>query len=169
VTDFVTRSSFGTRTRLTLRRLGVLLVAGTGCTVGSALETNTSFTVSARVLPRTTLNVDSQPSSVVISSEDVRRGYVKIVEPTRIRISNTDPTGYALIVLPQSRWFSSVTVYGAGVEVTMGNDGGTIVESGHTGRAMSLELNYRFALASEIAPGDYPWPVQLMVRPLESP
>jgi hypothetical protein len=169
VTDFAFRSSPGNRTRPTLRRFGALLVAATGCTVGGALETHSSFTVGARVLSRTTLNVESEPAGITISAESVRRGYVEPAEPTRIRVSNTDPAGYALVILPQSRWFASVTVFGAGGEVTMGSDGGTIFERKRVGATMPLELSYRFTLASEIAPGNYPWPLHLFVRPLESP
>jgi hypothetical protein len=152
----------------TLRRLAVLAVGAASCTVGSATQTHAAFTVGARVLATATLQVNSEPAEVVISAEDVSRGYVEIQEPTRVQVSSNSPAGYALVLLPQSSWFSGVTVRCADEEITMGADGGAIVERRHAG-ASSLELNFRFALASELTPGHYPWPLHLLVRPLETP
>jgi len=154
--------------RLALHRSAPLLIAVVGCAVGSAGENRASIGVSAQVLARATLNVSAQPPDIAISREDVRRGYVEVAEPTRVEITSNSPAGYALLILPQSRWFSAVTVRGAGSEVTMGAEGGTIVERG-AGRRSALELTYRFALAEVVVPGRYPWPVHLGVQPLESP
>jgi hypothetical protein len=150
------------------RRLTVLAVAAASCTVASATQTHASFTVGVRVLPMATLQVNSQPLEVVVSPEDVGRGYVEIPEPTRVQVSSNSPMGYTLLLVPQSTWFSGLTVRCADAEVTMGADGGAIVERRHAG-ASSLELNFRFALASELPPGRYPWPLHLAVQPLESP
>jgi hypothetical protein len=152
----------------TLRRLTVLAVGVASCTVGSATQTHASFTVGARVVATATLRVNSAPLEVVISSEDVRRGFVEIPEPTRLQVSSNSPLGYTLVLVPQSSWFSGLTVRCADAEVTMSADGGAIVERRQAG-ASSLELTFRFALASELTPGRYPWPVQLAVRPLETP
>lgn len=154
--------------RLELRRMGVLALAAIGCTVGSAAENRTTFTVGARVLAQVSLSVASEPAGVAVSADDVRQGYVEIREPTRVTVSSNSPSGYTLLVLPQSRWFSAVTVRGAGGDVTMGAEGGTIVERGH-GARMALELTYRFSLDSQLPPGRYPWPLHLAVRPLDSP
>jgi hypothetical protein len=150
------------------RRLTVLAVAAASCTVASATQTHASFTVGARVLATATLAVNSEPLEVVISAEDVGRGFVEIPEPTRVQVSSNSPMGYTLLLVPQSSWFSGLTVRCADAEVTMGADGGAIVERRQAG-ASSLELTFRFALASELTPGRYPWPLQLVVRPLETP
>jgi hypothetical protein len=150
------------------RRLIVLAVAAASCTVVSATQTHASFTVGARVLATATLRVNSEPLEVLVLPEDVSRGYVEISEPTRVQVSSNSPMGYTLVLVPQSTWFSGLTVRCADAEVTMGADGGAIVERRHAG-ASSLELTFRFALASELTPGRYPWPVHLAVQPLESP
>jgi hypothetical protein len=151
-----------------LRGLTVLAVGAASCAVASATQTHASFTVGARVLATATLQVNSQPLEVVISPEDVSRGFVEIPEPTRVQVSSNSPVGYTLMLMPQSSWFSGLTVRSADAEVTMGADGGAIVERRHAG-ASSLELTFRFALASELTPGRYPWPLHLSVQPLESP
>jgi hypothetical protein len=151
-----------------LRWLTVLAIGAASCAVASATQTHASFTVGARVLATATLRVNAEPLEVVISSEDVSRGFVEIPEPTRVQVSSNSPLGYTLTLVPQSSWFSGLTVRCAGTEVTMGADGGAIVEHRHAG-ASSLELSFRFALASELTPGRYPWPLHLLVQPLESP
>ena len=155
--------------RPALLRLGGLLVVATGCAAGATLDTHTTFAVGVRVLARTTLRVRSGPSDILISPENTRNGYVEVTEPTVIEVSNTSPQGYALVITPQSALLSSFAVQGAGGEVMFGNDGGMIVERGQTGSSMALELTYHFVLASGIAPGRYPWPLQLAVQPLGAP
>jgi hypothetical protein len=150
-------------------RIAGLLIAAAGCTATSALETHTSFTVGARVLPRTTLQVKTGPTAVWIAPENVRDGYVDVAEPTLIEVVNNNPTGYTLVITPQTTLFSSLTVHGAGVDTTFGNDGGSIVERGQTGSSLALRLTYRFDLTPSVAPGRYPWPIQLSVQPLAAP
>ena len=146
-----------------------LVIAVTGCTVTSALDNRTTFTVGAQVLPRTTLRVKSGPAAVWIAPENIRDGYVDVVEPTLVEVANNNPTGYTLVITPQTTLFSSLTVHGAGIDTTFGNDGGSIVERGQTGHSLVLQLTYRFDLNSSVTPGRYPWPIQLSVQPLASP
>jgi hypothetical protein len=130
-------------------------------------QARATFNVGVRVLAHTTYTVTAVPADIVISDEDLRRGYVEVAEPTRIQISSNSPTGYLLVFLPLSRLISSVTVRYAGEEVTLGADGGEIAERGQVGTAMTLELTYRFGLEPQITPGRYPWPLQLAVQPLD--
>lgn len=122
--------------------------------------------VSARVLPRTTLQVRSAPLDLVISSQDVRQGYIDVTEPTRVQVSNNRPQGYVLLVTQNMPGLTALKVQGAGVEVTLGGEGGEISERGRVGAHLSLALRYRFLLGPRIEAGRYPWPVQLTVRPL---
>lgn len=143
--------------------LALILAALTA--IGSA-ETEGEFAVGARVLPRTTLQVRSVPLDLVISSRDVRQAYVDVDEPTRVEVSNNSPQGYVLLVTPHMPGFTAMRVRGAGVQVTLGGEGGAIPEPGRVGVHMPLALRYRFLLGPRIEPGRYPWPVHLSVRPL---
>lgn len=141
-----------------------LILAAAG-TTGSA-ATEGVLTVSARVLPRATLQVRSAPPDLVISAADVRRAYVDVSEPTRVDVSNNSPQGYALLVSPNMPGFTAVVVRGAGEPVTLAGNGGVIPERGRMGVRMPLSLRYRFMLDARTEPGRYAWPVQLTVRPL---
>jgi hypothetical protein len=143
--------------------LTVLLAAATPS--GSA-ETEGEFAVSARVLPRTTLQVRSAPPDLVISAQEVRQAYADVAEPTRVEVSNNSPRGYALLVSPTMPGFTALVVREAGVQVILGGEGGAIPERGQVGLRMPLSLRYRFMLDPRMAPGRYPWPVRLTVRPL---
>lgn len=143
----------------------VTLVLAAAGTTGSA-ATEGVLTVSARVLPRATLQVRSAPPELRISAADVRQAYVDVSEPTRVDVSNNSPQGYALLVSPNMPGFTAVLVRGAGVPVTLAGNGGVIPEPGRVGVRMPLSLRYRFMLDPGIEPGRYAWPVQLTVRPL---
>ena len=125
-----------------------------------------SFNVAATVLPRVTLSAASQPASLVISGDDVRRGYVDATEPTRLVVVSNDPRGFAIDIWPASGIFMSVRVHGTGESVIVGRDGGTIVQRSLAGRGLPLTLTWRFMLADATVPGRYPWPLQYGVRAL---
>lgn len=143
--------------------LAVILAAASA--TGSA-ETEAVLAVSARVLPRATLQLRSAPLDLVVSSRDVRQAYVDAPEPTRLEVSNNSPQGYELLVSPTMPGFTALQVRGGGVQVTLAGDGGTIPERGRVGLHMPLSLHYRFMLDRRVAPGRYAWPVKLTVRPL---
>ncbi|HJS91829.1 MAG TPA: hypothetical protein VJ738_17810 [Steroidobacteraceae bacterium] len=137
----------------------------TASAAGSA-ATEAVLAVSARVLPRATLQVRSAPLDLVVSLQDVRQAYVDAPEPTRLEVSNNSPQGYVLLVSPTMPGITALRVRGGGVQVTLAGDGGAIPERGHVGLRMPLSLRYRFMLDRRVAPGRYAWPVQLTVRPL---
>ncbi|HUK03025.1 MAG TPA: hypothetical protein VLW26_12175 [Steroidobacteraceae bacterium] len=149
------------------RGLGVFLILATAVSAGSASEVRTQFRVGATVLAHASLRVRSEPVNLTITPDAVRRGFIEVLEPTRIEVSNNSPHGYALLVQPQMMIFSALRVRSAGGEVLLGNEGGMIVEHGQHGITLPLELTYRFDLASSVAPGEYPWPVHLAVQALE--
>lgn len=148
--------------------LGPLVLAVILAAVGATgwAKPDAELAVSARVLPRTTLQVRSAPLDLVISSRDVRQAYVDVNEPTRVQVSNNRSQGYVLLVTQNMPGFTALMVQGAGVEATLGGKGGEIPERGRVGLHLSFALRYRFLLGPHIEPGRYPWPVQLTVRPL---
>ena len=141
------------------------VVLATASANGSA-ETGGTFMVSARVLPRTTLEVRSAPLELVVSARDIRQTYVDVPEPMRVEVSNNDPQGYVLLVSPTMPGFTALVVRGGGARVTLGGEGGAIPERGRIGLHMPISLRYRFMLEPGIAPGRYAWPVRLSVQPL---
>jgi hypothetical protein len=122
--------------------------------------------VGATVLARATLGAAAQPATLVVSAQDVRQGYVDSPAPTRLLVSSNDPSGFAIDIWPVSELFTAIRLRGADVFVTLGRDGGTIVERSRRGRLLPMSLAWRFELAPGTLPGVYPWPLQVSVRPL---
>lgn len=131
-------------------------------------RTSASIEVSASILPRTTLTIRSQPRLLVVTREDIRRGYVEVPAASRIEVRSNDPRGYLLVFEnragPEAP-FREVIVRGLEREVQIGRGGGWVPRADARG-PVSVELSYRFSLAEDVRPGEYPWPLSLSARPL---
>ncbi len=138
---------------------------GTGSSAGRATA---RVEVSATVLPRTMLTVRSQLRTLVITAEDIRRGFVEVPSASRIEVRSNDPRGYLLVFENRSGPegpFREAIVDGLGRQVQIGPAGGWIPRTDPRGPA-TAELSYRFSLAKDAAPGRYPWPLLLSARSL---
>jgi hypothetical protein len=146
----------------------VLLVSAASCVVVQARDARTSFNVSATVNAVAKLQVQSAPTEILVSDEDLRRGFIEVAQPTDLVIRSNSASGYALDLRTVTPLFSSVVVRGLASEQSLGGEGGTIVQRWHTPQTVNLSLQFRLVLAPGLAAGRYPWPVRIDVRPLES-
>jgi len=146
----------------------MLIVAAGGFVAAGAADTRTSFTVSATVRAVATLERESAPPTLQISADDLRRGYLDVPQPLALVIKSNSPTGFAVDVATLEPVASAIVIHGLDGDVSLGADGGTIVQRWRRPQAVSLSLRIRLILAPGLAPGSYPWPMQLSVRPLES-
>jgi len=146
----------------------VLLVGAASCVVVQARDARTSFNVSATVSAVARLQVQSAPTEILVSDEDLRRGFIDVVQPTDLVIRSNSASGYALDLTTVTPMFSSVVVRGLNSEQSLGGEGGTIVQRWHGPQIVNLSLQFRLVLAPGLAAGRYPWPMHIDVRPLES-
>lgn len=126
------------------------------------------LTVSAIVLKRASLQVLSQPASVVVTAADVARGYVEIPGPLQLRVQSNSQGGYMLIFDSHGDFMRQTLVRGLGNDVQLDASGGSIAQRA-SGRGMyqtSLGLGFRFVLADSAREGIYAWPMRLSVVPL---
>lgn len=155
--------------RLNLQRalLGVALTAVFMLSVvpGTARANQTAkatahMRVSANVLPYTRLDVQSQNAMLKVAAEDVARGYVDVKAGTRLKARTNDRNGFSVRFNPRARVFDKAKISGLGNDVEIGPEGGSIHQP-YAGPETDIQLSYRFFLADGVAPGDYPWPVQI--------
>jgi hypothetical protein len=146
----------------------VLLVSAASCVVVQARDARTSFNVSATVNAVAKLQVQSAPTEILVSDEDLRRGFIDVAQPTALVIRSNSANGYALDLTTLAPLFSSVVVRGLTSEQSLGGEGGTIVQRWHAPQTVNLSLQFRLMLAPGLAAGRYPWPMRIDVRPLES-
>ena len=113
------------------------------------------------------MEIQSAPSGLDLSAADLQRGYIDVAQPTQLTIHSNSASGFALDVLTVAPMLSSMAIEGLNSDLTLGADGGTIVQRWQRPQALNLSLKFRFGLAPGLAAGKYPWPVRLSVRPLE--
>lgn len=144
----------------------------TGITIGfcaalGAADNRATFMVQATVAPAASIQLSSQPPPIAISTADLARGYAEVNTPMGMQVRSNSRQGYMLDVLPLSPLFTTVAIRGLGADVSVGADGGTIVQRWQHAQTIDLALTYRFYLAPGLAPGKYPWPLRLRVRALQ--
>lgn len=132
-----------------------------------ALADSIGVTVSATILKHASLQVLAQPSSIVVTPQDVARGYVDVPAPARVAVKHNTP-GYMLVFAGESEFVRQIRVSGLGADVQMGAGGGAIARNTPV-RGMDntvIEMAFRFELAAGTQQGVYPWPIQMSAVPL---
>lgn len=152
----------------TLNAARVALVIAGSFVAANARDARTSIAVSATVLPVARLELQSAPTQLQISAQDLNRGFVDAPEATSFVVRSNCPTGFALDVVTLMPLASAVVVQGLESEQSVGADGGTLVQRWAMPRVVSLSLKFRLILAPGLTAGHYPWPLRLSVRPLDS-
>jgi hypothetical protein len=143
----------------------VALVGLAGIETAQAGTSSASMSVNVTVQGRALLTVLSQPSSLVITDSDVRRGYVEVSDVTRVSVRTNCPNGYLVGFETTQGPFKTIEVRGLGTAAQIGPNGGWIPQS-FTGMApTTVDLSYRFILAENAMAGSYTWPVSLSATP----
>jgi hypothetical protein len=125
----------------------------------------TQIQVTARVLARASLQVLRQPTELVVTDADIRRGYLDVNAGSLVEIRNNSRAGVDLTFETRGLPFKEALVSGFGGEVTLGPNGG-IVTRQITGTNVVV-FNYRFVFDESSQAGTYAWPFSLSVSPVE--
>lgn len=127
-----------------------------------------SMTVSATVLKHASLRVLAQPSALVVTPQDVARGYVDVSTPAQVAIKSNSPRGYMLEFASEGDFMRQILVKGLSSELQLAPAGGAVMQPpSATGvTRTTLQLGFRFMLAEDARPGTYAWPVHLSVTPI---
>lgn len=122
--------------------------------------------VRAVVLATTTVQV-AQPASVVLTDDDIARGYVEVATPVQVQVRSNVPEGYALLFERSSDAVGDVHVTGMEAPVVL-SGAAAIGSRAAAGRGLwtdRLLLHFRFQLARSAQPGTHAWPVQISLLP----
>ena len=148
-------------------KTAILVVLLGGASVASTDQTQGSLGVSAIVVPVARLELTTREPELLLTAEDLDRGYIESPWPLHLTVYSNSRSGYALDVLPVSPLFSAMSVQGLGSEVLLSGEGGTVTQRWSHPQEVSLELRFSFVLAEGVRPGRYAWPVRLAARPLD--
>ncbi len=131
----------------------------------SPAQTARSFiTVNAVVLPSTTLNVLKRPNELMVTEEDIKRGFVSVPEAFLIELVSNSREGCLLSIESRGLPFQNASVNAMGRDIVLGPEGGQ-VPLPIRGR-ITISLSFRFILSHETQPGTYAWPFSLSIIPL---
>ena len=126
---------------------------GTGAaSLDFAIRIPTFFRVSAVAATRV----------LTIADADVARGYVDVPASTQMRIATNWRDGYLVTIVGRFEVVRSVRIVGMNSDFEI--DAQTRVASVRVPARASetpLDLGYRFVLAPDARPGNYPWPIAL--------
>lgn len=146
---------------------GVLIALLAGSSGASTDQTHGTLGVSAMVVPIARIEQASREPDLLLTRDDLERGYIESPQPLHLTVYSNSRTGFALDVLPVSPLFSAMSVEGLDSEVRLSAEGGTVTQRWTHPQKVSLQLRFSFVIADGIQPGRYPWPVRLAARPLD--
>jgi len=126
---------------------------------------STQIQVTARVLARASLRVLRQPSEIVVTDADIKRGYLDVSAGSLVEIKNNSRAGVHMTFETRGLPFKEALVSGFGREVSLGPNGG-IITNQITGTSI-MALSYRFVFDENPQAGTYAWPLSLSVNPVE--
>lgn len=121
------------------------------------------MTVSATVIARAIIAIDSRPE-VIVTDSDVRQGYVDVAEPLQLRVRSNSRRGYLLQVAKTNDSFSAV-------ELSFGNSRMVVAQEGWIARPAvsggeTVSAKMRVRLIPGTTAGRHPLPVEVSVQPL---
>lgn len=131
-----------------------------------AALTSAALPVTASVIANAKIQTQYQVPQLKITQADIARGYVEVPAAMRFSVATNSRSGYLMEFHPVGNLFKSVEIAGLGNPVNLGADGGAIVQRGPLPPTLTHELGFRFTLQADTLPGNYPWPLQLSVRPV---
>lgn len=129
-----------------------------------AAEARAFMAVTATVVDSVSIRSVHQAKNLVITPQDVERGYVEVPGGSRFEIRNKRPCLFEFRAVENI--FRSVKVTGLQGTTEFGSDGALLLQGSFGNGLASVEVGYRFELAPGVSPGAYNWPLSLTVLPL---
>lgn len=147
-----------------LRSLGVvLLLALVAGAAARADHPRATFLVSATVPERVVIEAIEQPTRLVISAEDVRRGYKDV--SARYVVSQNTERGWMLRLAPRIGITRHIKVSGLSTEVVLHEETVEVHRPATSGRE-DISLGFQMVLHADAEPGTYHVPVHVSAVPL---
>jgi hypothetical protein len=136
--------------------LGVVALLAV-CLGAPAHAQRTQFSVTASVLPRTTIEA-AVPTTVEISASDIERGYIE--QSATYRVRSNDPRGFLLQIRPRTKLAAAVRLDGHSQSVALGTHGIELHRPWQAG-AQEVLLRIRVRLDGLVRPGRIELPVHV--------
>lgn len=129
-----------------------------------AASLSANVQVSATVRASAHLKTAFQANSIIITQDDIARGYVDVANASQFSVRATKGGNYVVDFQVRSELFHSVSIEGLGSHVKLGQEGGAVSQVGAGIHGVASNLSYRFDLRPGIQTGVYEFPLVLAVR-----
>jgi hypothetical protein len=126
-------------------------------------EPQARFTVSVHVVPTARLAAVSSPESMLVTTQDLRRGIKTLL--VRYRVIGNSIAGYLLHVVPHVGLTTNMVVRGLPGEVMVA-DNGTDVTLPPSAAGTELALEIELRLDPDATTGRYPLPLDFSLSPI---
>lgn len=141
----------------------LLLFGGAGSAMAGS--SSAEMQVSATVIARTLIGIDSQPSEVVVTAGDVARGYVELPAALAFHVRSNNPAGFLLQFGTASEAFAGAEVRWDSSVVRIEGSEAWIAQPYRRGVTPVL-ATVRLDLAAGTGPGRYAWPLSVAANNL---
>lgn len=147
-----------------LRSLGAFLLLALAAGAGARADSRQAqFLVRVAVPARVTLAAVEQPTQLSVSEADLARGYMDV--SARYVVESNTRDGWLLRLSPRLGITRHVEVRGLSGTLVVQGDSVEVFRP-QAREAEPLELDYRFVLAPDVAPGTYQLPIHVAATPL---
>lgn len=148
-------------------RTGLLaLVAALICAMPVFADSvSKQMTVSTRVIARAVVTVDLQPAAIVVTVEDVARGYVELTQPIQVRVRTNSRNGYVLQAEKTTEAFSTIELTNETTSMSVSSHE-TWLQRPYVAGGDVMSLRARLYLAPGTMPGAQAVPVAFSATPI---
>lgn len=121
--------------------------------------------VSVQVIARAVVTVDSQPAAIVVTADDVARGYIDVTQPFLVRVRTNSRNGYLLQAEKTTEAFSAVELTNATTSLRVSSHE-TILHRPYVAGGDVMSLRARLYIAPGTQPGQHAVPVAFSATPV---
>jgi len=146
-------------------RLFGLLIACVATAAAAAESANhPRLVISATVVPYLKWSVTGQPTTVEVTAEDLRRGFVE-VEGIAANVRTNDRAGYVITFHFDPAEFKEAEITGLRQVLAVGPGGAFVLERENL---VDQPFRVRLRLRDDAATGRYRWPLRIEVSRLQA-
>lgn len=129
----------------------------------SADSKNSNINISARVLPFIKYEIIHQEKNLVITANDISRGFIDIQRAMIFSVRTNSSNGYQVVFSAGSDFIREATVFNERNSYSLSGSGGELFFPYQGTNYTTKELSIRFYLLSDAKPGVYEWPLSFLI------
>jgi hypothetical protein len=149
------------RTIITVSVIILFFMNVTGIYAGSDIS---YISVTTEVLPVVKYEIIHQEKSLLITEEDIKKGYIDVHGAVVFSVLSNSRNGYVLTFFVARNLFKGVKVSYDSVSSVLHDANNEVHIAFERMKYVRKELSFRFYLSDILRPGTYDWPVAFMIN-----